>query len=179
MWAQDDSNEAMNWQDALVYVSTLNEQAYLGYTDWRLPNVKELQSIVDYTRAPDTTASAAINHNVHVTEIINEAGQVDYPYFWTNTTHIRQGGLAEDAAYVSFGRGLGCTNGVDVIDVHGAGCQRSDPKDGDPNDYPIWGFGPQGDVRRVFNYVRPVRDIQEIQETNPNEPAEGDTLVSV
>ena len=45
-----------------------------------------------------------------------------------------------------------------MIDVHGAGCQRSDPKDGDPNDFPSWGHGPQGDMQRVFNYVRPVRD---------------------
>ena len=51
-------------------------------------------------------------------------------------------------------------DGINVIDVHGAGCQRSDPKDGDPEDYPSWGHGPQGDVQRVFNYVRLVRDIQ-------------------
>jgi hypothetical protein len=52
-------------------------------------------------------------------------------------------------------------DGVHVIDVHGAGCQRSDPKDGDPADYPSWGHGPQGDVRRVFNHVRLVRDAGE------------------
>jgi cysteine-rich repeat protein len=66
--------------------------------------------------------------------------------------------MAAGAVYVAFGRGLGSLDGVNVIDVHGAGCQRSDPKDGDPNDYPGWGFGPQGDVQRVFNYVRCVRD---------------------
>jgi len=48
-------------------------------------------------------------------------------------------------------------DGVQVIDVHGAGCQRSDPKDGDPRDYPAWGFGPQGDLQRVFNQVWLVR----------------------
>jgi hypothetical protein len=58
---------------------------------------------------------------------------------------------------VAFGRGLGAMNDV-VMDVHGAGCQRSDPKDGNAVDYPQWGFGPQGDVQRVFNYVRCVRD---------------------
>jgi hypothetical protein len=47
---------------------------------------------------------------------------------------------------------------VNVIDVHGAGCQRADPKTGSANNYPTWGNGPQGDVRRVFNYVRLVRD---------------------
>jgi hypothetical protein len=28
---------------------------------WRLPNIKELHSLVDYTRSPDTTNSAAID----------------------------------------------------------------------------------------------------------------------
>ena len=43
-----------------------------------------------------------------------------------------------------------------LFDVHGAGAQRSDPKSGDPADYP-YGHGPQGDVIRIFNYVRAVR----------------------
>ena len=45
-----------------------------------------------------------------------------------------------------------------LLDVHGAGAQRSDPKAGDPADYPV-GHGPQGDVIRIFNYVRCVRDV--------------------
>jgi len=43
-------------------------------------------------------------------------------------------------------------------DVHGAGAQRSDPKSGDPADWPH-GNGPQGDVVRIYNYVRVVRDV--------------------
>ena len=41
-------------------------------------------------------------------------------------------------------------------DVHGAGAQRSDPKTGDPRNFPH-GRGPQGDVIRILNYVRCVR----------------------
>lgn len=43
------------------------------------------------------------------------------------------------------------------MDVHGAGAQRSDPKTGDPGNFP-YGYGPQGDVIRIYNYVRMVRD---------------------
>jgi hypothetical protein len=43
-----------------------------------------------------------------------------------------------------------------LLDVHGAGAQRSDPKTGNPRDFPH-GRGPQGDVIRIFNFVRPVR----------------------
>lgn len=46
-----------------------------------------------------------------------------------------------------------------LTDVHGAGAQRSDPKTGNRDDYPLY-WGPQGDVRYVFNYVRCVRDVQ-------------------
>jgi hypothetical protein len=42
------------------------------------------------------------------------------------------------------------------LDVHGAGAQRSDPKVGNPADYPQ-GHGPQGDAIRIYNYVRLVR----------------------
>jgi hypothetical protein len=48
----------MTWSNALLAVTALNSAAYGGYSDWRLPNVKELQSIVDYGRvspAIDTT----------------------------------------------------------------------------------------------------------------------------
>ena len=44
------------------------------------------------------------------------------------------------------------------VDVHGAGAQRSDPKAGDPAQFPH-GRGPQGDVIRIYNYARLVRDI--------------------
>ncbi len=159
MWAQNDSGTGMNWEDALAYVEQQNAESYLGYSDWRLPNAKELQSIVDTTRSPDTTSSAAIDLLFNATAITNEAGETDYAYYWSSTTHARADGTGPDAVYVAFGRSLGTFDEVNIIDVHGAGSQRSDPKDGDPADYPAF-HGPQGDVQRVFNYVRLVRDAE-------------------
>lgn len=37
-----------NWAEALAHVACLNEQKYLGYTDWRLPNRRELRSVVNF-----------------------------------------------------------------------------------------------------------------------------------
>ncbi len=158
MWSQSDNGSGLNWKDALAWVAARNSANYLGYDDWRLPNAKELQSLVDYTRSPDTHGAAAIDPLFNVTQITNEAGDPDFPFYWSSTTFLRFNGSGAAAVYVAFGRGLGSMDGVNVIDVHGAGCQRSDPKDGDPGDYPTWGNGPQGDVQRVFNYVRLVRD---------------------
>jgi hypothetical protein len=161
MWEKDDSGAGMNWESALALAQQRNSEQHLGYSDWRLPDAKELHSLVDYSRSPDTTNSAAIDPVFNVTPITNLAGQTDYPFFWTGTTHIRGNGEGSSAAYICFGRGMGTMDGFNAIDVHGAGCQRSDPKDGDEADYPSMGHGPQGDVRRVFNFVRLVRDADE------------------
>jgi hypothetical protein len=46
--------------------------------------------------------------------------------------------------------------GSGELAAHGAGAQRSDPKSGDPTDWPT-GHGPQGDAIRIYNYVRCTR----------------------
>jgi hypothetical protein len=153
MWQKDDSGYGMTWEDALDYAEEL-ELAY--YQDWRLPNAKELQNILDYTRSPDTTGSPAIDPVFTTTTITNEAGDHDYPCFWTGTTHANWTDRPGSAAvYIAFGRAMGYMGGT-WGDVHGAGAQRSDPKEGDPDDYPF-GRGPQGDAIRIYNYVRCVR----------------------
>ena len=154
MWQQADDGIARNWQEALFYAE-VSELA--GYDDWRLPNAKELQSIVDYTRSPQTTNSPAIDPVFETTEINDPDGNPGhYPFFWTGTSHLDGVNPFTNAVYIAFGEGLGKMNGI-LMDVHGAGCQRSDPKSGNINNYPQF-WGPQGDVRYVYNYVRLVRD---------------------
>ncbi len=149
MWTQADSGRPMSWKDALAYANASNVG---GYSDWRLPDAKELQYLVDYTRSPDVTQSPAIDPVFSSTAFENEAGQRDWGYYWTSTSHL-DGPMAA-AVYVAFGRALGQMRGQ-IVDVHGAGAQRSDPKVGNPE----W-RGPQGDRVRVQNYVRLVRGGQ-------------------
>ena len=163
MWDKNDSGTGMNWESALEWVQKKNKENYLGYSDWRLPNAKELHSIVDYSRSPQSTDSAAIDPIFNITKLSLEKGFKNYPFFWTSTTHVGQLG-AGSAVYISFGEALGYMGPpipfapVHLMDVHGAGAQRSDPKQGDPSIFPR-GFGPQGDVIRIYNFIRLVRDI--------------------
>ena len=185
MWARADSGKSLDWKQALAWAQEMNAKNYLGHSDWRVPGVKELQSIIDYTRSPDTTQSAAIAPLFSCTQITNENGRPDFPCYWTSTTHIGSGGGGETADYLAFGRAMGymapgtmrgapgagalggpAAGGPPVgtkveggrwMDVHGAGAQRSDPKVGDPAQFP-YGRGPQGDAIRIYNYVRLVRD---------------------
>ncbi len=155
MWQKDDDGTARDWENALSYAENLTLAAY---SDWRLPNAKELQSIVDYTRCPSVTNSPAIDPVFSTTSIEDPDGvSGQYPYFWTGTTHLDGMNPGAYAVYIAFGKAQGKMNGV-LYDVHGAGAQRSDPKSGNEADFPQF-KGPQGDVRIVYNYVRCVRNI--------------------
>ena len=45
LWQKDDDDVQKNWETAITYCTDLTLG---GYSGWRLPNVQELQSIVDY-----------------------------------------------------------------------------------------------------------------------------------
>ncbi len=156
MWQTADDGNKRDWEESLDYAEGLE---LATHNDWRLPNAKELQSIVDYSRSPQTTNSPAIDLMFETTKIEDPDGNDQYPFFWTSTTHMDGVNPYNAAVYIAFGDGQGKINET-LMDVHGAGCQRSDPKSGNINDYPQY-FGPQGDVRYVYNFVRCVRNIVE------------------
>ncbi|GEM_PF-1785306 len=195
MWLQKDSgsfetgytNEyetpagSLNWEQALGWCEGLE---FAGHDDWRLPNAKELQSLVDYTRSPDTTDSAAIDPLFSATKLekgTNNSGVPNYPYYWSSTTHLDG---PDFAVYVAFGEAQGymelpnaTTTGQQLYDVHGAGAQRSDPKAGDPTPYQGEGNGPQGDAISIYNFARCVRDNAEEEVLN-NLPTAANVAIS-
>jgi uncharacterized protein DUF1566 len=57
-----DMDNVYTWADAFaVHVAGLNAANFAGHNDWRLPNVKELLSIVDYQNRSPAVASAFHN----------------------------------------------------------------------------------------------------------------------
>ncbi len=98
MWARDSSSEAMTWQDALRYCQ---DMTLAGYSDWRMPNIKELRSLVDYGRYQQ-----AINENY-----FPKTSSISYysNIFWSSTTHAPD---ASSAWFVHFDSG-NSPSGVD------------------------------------------------------------------
>ncbi|MCP4132661.1 MAG: DUF1566 domain-containing protein [bacterium] len=146
MWQQDDSGSGMNWESALSYCEALTLNSH---TDWRLPDIKELQSIVDY----DKSSRPAIDTSYF--NITSADSDSDANWFWSSTTH---GDNKNYAAYMSFGKAYSKENSSasTYYDWHGAGAQRSDPKSGSPSDYDSSSENAT-DLVQIDNYVRCVR----------------------
>jgi hypothetical protein len=170
MWQQSDDGNSRNWEDALSYCENLS---YGGHSDWRLPNAKELHSILDYSRSPLTTNSPAIDPLFSCALFNNPAGNPNYGYYWTSSP-LQDGPTPySDAVYICFGEGQGQmslppTNTPTIYDTHGAGAQRNDPKEVGSNTYPNY-FGPQGDIQYVNNFVRAVRDASPTTSINESD----------
>lgn len=74
----------MNWNEAVQYCADLN---YGGYSDWRLPNLRELESLVDYSQG----GSQTVLPSGHPFTDINISGS---HFFWTSTTSALDSGKA-------------------------------------------------------------------------------------
>lgn len=183
MWQQNDA-ESIHWDDAITQCEAATTASY---SDWRLPNAKELQSIVDYARSPDTNNSAAIDPLFNATSFQNEEGVTDWGYYWASSTHVDNSDNGSNATYVSFGRALGYMNST-IMDVHGAGSQRSNDKlavSSEPGAASATGAngsfyykGPQGDILRDNNKVRCVRDFEATSSAGDNTKIASFTLFS-
>lgn len=64
-----------NWQGALDYVGCLNANSYLGFNDWRLPNRKEMLSLIYYPQPGDALLYGYF-YSIQ-----------DLGYYWTATTY--------------------------------------------------------------------------------------------
>ena len=78
MWQQHTVRQTTTWQQAIAYCENLT---LAGYSDWRLPNRNELQTLVDYNR---------FNPTIDTTYFPNTVSS-DY---WSSTTYQDDPGLA-------------------------------------------------------------------------------------
>jgi hypothetical protein len=84
-----------SWSQALGVAVTANNQNWLGYNDWRLPNSTELESLVDITRGSGPT--------IDTTAFPNTPSAGDY---WSSTPFAgSSAGFDGSAVYVRFGTG--------------------------------------------------------------------------
>ena len=90
VWARDASISEfpLAWKEAFDFIGELNRSLFLGFDDWKLPNRRELFSLVSHQLINPCLPPGHPFVNVENT------------YYWTSTTCAR---LPEQAWYVHFG----------------------------------------------------------------------------
>lgn len=100
------------WQDGLDYVKCLNANNYLEHSDWRLPNRKELFSLINYGQSNtaawlNSTGFTNVKGSMYWTSstFAGYPGQAWFINMWFG--HIGSGGIKNQPYYVWPVRGVG------------------------------------------------------------------------
>jgi len=89
--------QSVGWQNALARVVAANAANYLGHSDWRMPNIKELESIVE---------NCGLNPAINKVVFPGVAQDLSSQY-WSSTLDVQTAGKVW---YVLFGEGATSTN---------------------------------------------------------------------
>jgi len=99
-WLKDGTNQsfgtcgkdAMDWQDSLDVISCLNQQKFLGYSDWRMPAITELLSLFNPASDDVSVWLTAAGFNLNV----NSLG------YWSSTTALASSSINAKTVNFSF-----------------------------------------------------------------------------
>jgi len=85
MWTRnaDLTQAPVNWKTALEATASMNRQSAFGFSDWRLPSIRELESLTDMGTHSPAVASAFRFENIREFYWSSTTSVYDPPYAWT------------------------------------------------------------------------------------------------
>ena len=94
-----DKDTTYTWDDAFaVHVAGLNAANFAGRDDWRLPNVRELRSIIDY-EAFNPAVDPVFDNNCSATCTVLTCSCTATPDYWSSSTFARIPTSAWDVSF--------------------------------------------------------------------------------
>jgi len=133
IWGKKENGNDINWYAARDYIKRLNEQAYLGFRDWRMPTKEELNTLVSNAKS-----SGFGNDGMTIADFLNREGfsGIQKKSYWTSTCSdssnawvIRFNNGSEEESSLNNDTGYG---GFRVLPVRG-GFVENKPVDVDDN----------------------------------------------
>jgi formylglycine-generating enzyme required for sulfatase activity len=165
MWQQEDDDTTYTWEEALTYCEDTLTLA--GYSDWRLPNIKELESIFDEgqfspaineTYFPNTNSSRYWMSTTYASgtsyawNVYFDNGYVNYNHLKSEYSYVRcvRGGLKLFTWYLdSDADGYGDPSGTTISSTQPSGyvSNNTDCNDSSVTEFPgqIWYEDADGD----------------------------------
>jgi hypothetical protein len=108
--AEHDVDTTYTWADAFGKIATLNTANFAGHNDWRLPNVKELQSIVNYQNS-SPAVSLEFNTGCTAPCSVTTCSCTDEGNHWSSTSVAPNGEFAWNVNFAS--------GNVDIVNKQG------------------------------------------------------------
>src|SRR4030042_1532355 len=131
---QINSTDKLTWAQAQAYPSHLNSESFGGYSDWRLPTIKELYSLINFN---------GTDPNPMAMDTSGLTPFIDTQYFEFAYGDTSAGERVIDAQYWSSTEYVGLTMGGDatVFGVNFAdGRIKGYPRDTGPGGFPFQAF---------------------------------------
>jgi Protein of unknown function (DUF1566) len=81
-----DRDQLFTWANAPTHITALNSGGFAGHNDWRLPNARELLSLVDYGAANPAIETTAFHSNCFGGCTVSTCSCTAFFAYWTSTT---------------------------------------------------------------------------------------------
>ena len=91
-WQKSGSSDAMTHKEAQTYIAKLNRERFGGYSDWRLPTMPELMSLLEPTQK---------NGDLYIDPVFDNTQR----WCWSTDLRIKGKSSSESAWYVGFSGG--------------------------------------------------------------------------
>jgi len=82
-----DKDNVYTRDDAFTHVATLNAMKFAGFNDWRVPNAKELQSVVNYQNS-NSAISLTFNTNCTAGVTVLNGSCTAADNYWSSSTLV-------------------------------------------------------------------------------------------
>ena len=105
MWSlnADWTGQTFTWDDAQDYVYALNVKTFAGFRDWRVPSLRELESLVEHVKS---LGLDGLSGEQSIVDGLRKLGveRVENGGYWSSTENIYN---SSEAWYMNMERGTG------------------------------------------------------------------------